>query len=61
LYGLALALAAVLYWVHAEVYPRRWPQIAADDREAFALCVTGWLALAIARCGAWAGSRLGEG
>lgn len=36
----ALAFAAVLYWIHAEVYPRRWPQIAEGDREAFALRVS---------------------
>jgi len=49
----ALALAALLYWVHGEFYPRRWPQIAEDDREAFALRVTSWLALAAAATALW--------
>ena len=49
----ALALAAVLYWVHAEVYPRRWPQIAEDDREAFALRVSSWLGVAAAATAIW--------
>ncbi len=49
----ALALAAVLYWVHAEVYPRRWPQIAEDDIEAFALRVTSWLGVAAAAAALW--------
>ena len=49
----ALALAAILYWVHAEVYPRRWPQIAEDDREAFALRITSWLAVASAATALW--------
>ena len=49
----ALALAAVLYWVHAEVYPRRWPQIAENDVEAFALRVTSWLGAAAAATALW--------
>jgi len=49
----ALALAALLYWVHAELYPRRWPQIAEDDREAFALRITSWLAVAAAATALW--------
>jgi hypothetical protein len=49
----ALALAAVLYWIHAEVYPRRWPPIAEDDREAFALRVTSWLGVAAAATALW--------
>jgi uncharacterized membrane protein len=49
----ALALAAILYWIHAEFYPRRWPQIAADEREAFALRITSWLALAAAATALW--------
>jgi hypothetical protein len=48
-----LALAAILYWIHAEVYPRRWPQIAADTREAFALRLTSWLGLAAAATALW--------
>lgn len=50
---LALALAAVLYWIHAEVYPRRWPQIAENDGEAFALGVTSWLGVAAAASALW--------
>jgi len=49
----ALALAAVLYWVHAEVYPRRWPQIAEHDVEAFALRITSWLGAAAATAALW--------
>jgi len=49
----ALVLAAILYWVHAEVYPRRWPQIAADDREAFVLRITSWLGAAAAAAAFW--------
>ena len=49
----ALALAAILYWVHAEVYPRRWPQIAEDGREAFALRITSWLGTAAAATALW--------
>jgi uncharacterized membrane protein len=48
-----LALAAVLFWVHAEVYPRRWPQIATDAREAFALRITSWLGVAAATTALW--------
>ena len=49
----ALAMAAVLYWIHSEVYPRRWPQIAEDEREAFALRITSWLAWAAAATALW--------
>jgi hypothetical protein len=49
----ALALAAVLYWIHAEVYPRRWPRIAADKGEAFALRITSWLGVAAAATALW--------
>jgi uncharacterized membrane protein len=49
----ALALAALLYWIHAEVYPRRWPQIAEDDREAAALVITSWLGVAAAATALW--------
>jgi len=49
----ALALAAVLYWVHAEVYTRRWPQIAAHELEALALRVTSWLALGAGATALW--------
>ena len=43
-----LTLAALLYWVHAEVYTRRWPQIVENANEAFALKITSWLGLAAA-------------
>jgi hypothetical protein len=49
----ALALAAILYWIHSELYPRRWPQIAADEREAFAMRITSWLAAAAAATALW--------
>jgi uncharacterized membrane protein len=49
----ALALAAVLYWIHSEVYPRRWPRIAEDDGEAFALRITSWLGVAAAAAALW--------
>ncbi|HUX44294.1 MAG TPA: DUF2339 domain-containing protein, partial [Terracidiphilus sp.] len=49
----ALALAAILYWVHAEIYPRRWPQIAETDLESFALRITSWLAAASAVAALW--------
>jgi hypothetical protein len=49
----ALTLAAVLFWVHGEVYPRRWPQIAEDGREALALRITSWLGVAAAAAALW--------
>jgi uncharacterized membrane protein len=49
----ALGMAAILYWVHAEVYTRRWPEIAKDEREAFALRITSWLGLAAAAGALW--------
>jgi len=49
----ALVLAATLYWLHAEVYPRRWPQIAANELEAFALRIISWLGAAAAATALW--------
>jgi hypothetical protein len=49
----ALALAAILYWVHAEVYPKRWPRIAENQNEAFALRVTSWLGVAAGLTALW--------
>jgi len=49
----ALTLAAVLYWVHAEVYPRRWPQITESGFEATAMKVTSFLAAAAAATALW--------
>jgi Predicted membrane protein (DUF2339) len=49
----ALALAALLYWVHAEVYPRRWPEITKSDFEAVVLGVTSWLGVAAAAAVIW--------
>ncbi len=47
--AVALALAAALYWIHGEVYPRRWPQInEQSDFEAIAMGITSYLAV---RCG----------
>ena len=48
-----LALAAILYWTHAEVYPRRWPEIAANDIERLALKLSSWLALGAAATCLW--------
>ncbi len=49
----ALTLAAILYWVHGEFYPRRWPQIAENDVEAVALRLTSWLGVAAAAAALW--------
>ena len=49
----ALALAAVLYWVHGEIYPRRWPQIAESGFEAAAMKVTSYLAAVAAAAALW--------
>lgn len=48
-----LALAAILYWTHSEVYPRRWPEIEAHPLESFALKVSSWLALGAAATCLW--------
>ncbi|MGD0891140.1 MAG: DUF2339 domain-containing protein [Terracidiphilus sp.] len=48
-----LALAATLYWIHSEVYPRRWPQIAANEVEAFALRIISWLGAGAAATALW--------
>lgn len=49
----AMALAASLYWIHGEFYPRRWPAIAEDSLEAFVLRITSWLGLAGAVTALW--------
>jgi hypothetical protein len=49
----ALALAAALYWIHAEVYPRHWPQIAEGGLEAFALRIISWLGATAASAALW--------
>ncbi len=49
----ALALAAILYWTHAEVYTRRWPEMAANAIESFALKISSWLALGAAATALW--------
>jgi Predicted membrane protein (DUF2339) len=49
----ALALAAVLYWIHGEVYPRRWPQILRSEFEAGAMAVTSYMAAAAAATALW--------
>jgi hypothetical protein len=49
----ALALAALLYWLHAEVYPRRWPKISENEIEAYALRITSWLGAAAAVAALW--------
>ena len=48
-----LALAAILYWTHAEIYPRRWPEIAANPVESLALKLSSWLALGAAATCLW--------
>lgn len=48
-----LALAAILYWTHAEVYPRRWPEIEANPIETLALKISSWLALGAAATCLW--------
>ena len=48
-----LALAALLYWTHAEVYPRRWPEIKASAIEGVALTVTSWLGTGAAAAAMW--------
>jgi uncharacterized membrane protein len=48
-----LALAAALYWIHAEIYPRRWPQIVEGELEALALRMTSWLAVGVAAAALW--------
>jgi hypothetical protein len=52
--SVALALAAVLFWIHGEVYPRRWPEVAANELETFGLRVTSWLGMAAAAAALWA-------
>lgn len=49
----ALALAATLYWIHAEVYPRLWPQIIENELEAFALRIISWLGVGAAATAFW--------
>lgn len=49
----SLALAALLYWIHAELYPRRWAQIAENEFEALALRVTSWLGASAAAAALW--------
>lgn len=51
--SLGLGLAAVLYWTHAEIYPRRWPEIEASAIERIWLRVSSWLAMAAAASCLW--------
>lgn len=48
-----LALAAMLYWTHSEIYPRRWPAIANSFLESLALRICSWLALGAAAACLW--------
>ena len=48
-----LALAAILYWTHSEVYPRRWPEIATNPLESLALHISSWLGLGAAATSLW--------
>jgi len=49
----ALVLAATLYWIHAEIYPRRWPRIVDGSLEALALSITSWLGAGAAATALW--------
>ena len=53
--AIALALAAALFWLHGEVYPRRWPEVATSlgDLERTALVITSWLGLGAAATAQW--------
>jgi hypothetical protein len=53
--GIGLSLAAALFWLHGEMYPRRWPQIAAKlgGAESLALHATSWLGAASAATALW--------
>jgi len=48
-----LTLAAILYWTHSEIYPRRWPEIASHPLESLALHISSWLALGAAATSLW--------
>jgi uncharacterized membrane protein len=48
-----LTLAAILYWTHSEIYPRRWPEIATNPLESIALHISSWLALGAAATCLW--------
>jgi hypothetical protein len=48
-----LVLAATLYWIHAEIYPRRWPRIVEGNLEALALSITSWLGAGAAATAVW--------
>jgi hypothetical protein len=48
-----LALAAILYWTHSEIYPRRWPEIATNPLESIALHISSWLGLGAAATCLW--------
>jgi hypothetical protein len=53
--AIALALAAALFWLHGEVYLRRWPEVAAalGEMERTALAATSWLGLTAAATSLW--------
>lgn len=48
-----LALAAILYWTHAELYPRRWPEIEANRMDRLALKLLSWMGLGAAATCLW--------
>jgi Predicted membrane protein (DUF2339) len=50
---IGLILAAALFWLHGEVYPRRWVNIDQGDLERLALAVTSWLGLGAAATALW--------
>lgn len=49
----ALALAALLYWIHGEVYPRRWPKILESELESGAMTATSYMAAVAAATALW--------
>jgi hypothetical protein len=52
---IGLALAAALFWLHGEVYPRRFANVANSlgEAEQIALAVTSWLGLGAAAAALW--------
>lgn len=48
-----LALAAILYWTHSEIYPHLWPSVVANSIERLALGICSWLALGAGAASLW--------
>ncbi len=56
--GFGLALAAILFWIHGEIYPRRFPSLfladsVLDRLESAALRTISWLGVAAAAASLW--------